>query len=132
MLPPLAFRYSALQPFARTLEGQRLSWKRDPAYTGSLSREDGLGGLELALGGGAVALGHFGEALTLAGVRALTLAFASGVGRRRYGRAGQKQGRGGDSERGTRLGIQLHDDLLDDFPMRECTPWHSGSFDHVR
>src|SRR5271169_1563182 len=102
---------------------------------------DGLAGLELALGGGAVALGHFSKALALAGiqtlagmvaafasalalagVRADAVAFARGIGRRRHGRTRQEQGCSGRCEGGTRLRIQLHDDLLDDSSMIEWTP----------
>jgi hypothetical protein len=53
-------------------------------------------------------------ALALAGVRTDAVAFASGVSRRRrYGRTREEQGCSGDSESSTRLGIQLHDDLLE-------------------
>src|ERR1700686_4354898 len=102
----------------------------------SANEEDSLGRLELALGGDAVALGHFREALPLAGIQALAgmvaalasalafagvcadaVAFARGVGRRRYGRTGQEQSCSGRCERSTGFGIQLHDDLLDDSSM---------------
>src|SRR5262249_60063780 len=83
-------------------------------------RSEALGRRELALGSGALVLGHFREALTLAGVLALAgvgsalaralalagvgahaLAFAGGIaGGGRQGGAGQEQGGGGDGESG--------------------------------
>ena len=98
---------------------------------------------ELRAHGGACLLGGRREALTLAGVLALAGARAAlagalalagvadhalagrGVGRRRpgrYDRAGEEQGCSGSCERRTGLGIQLHDDLLDDCLTTSVTP----------
>src|ERR1700722_10599258 len=137
MLPPLGCRRQPWRPL-RALSTMTLAYHGSgtrPA-PGPSTNSGRLGRLELALGGGAVALGHFREALPLAGVQALAgmvaalasalalagvradaVAFARGVGRRRYGRTGQEQGCSGRCERSTRFGIQLHDDLLDDSSM---------------
>src|SRR5437868_12699889 len=88
----------------------------------------------------ALLFGSRREALTLAGVLALagirralagTLALAGVAGhalacggsRARSGRddrAGEEQGRRGSRERRTGFGIQLHDDLLDDYLTTRC------------
>src|SRR3989442_1069402 len=107
---------------------------RGPAYTGPPIGPS-LGRRELALRRSTLFLGQLREPLTLAGVlalagigRALASALAlagiaghalalGGVRRRRHRRhhrTGEEQGGGGSGERRTGLGIQLHDDLLDD------------------
>src|SRR5262245_8006722 len=97
--------------------------------TGPLFRSRrSLGRRELALGGGALLLGHGREALALAGILALAgvrralaralalagvgahaLAFVGGIGGggRQRG-AGQEQGGGGGGKNGTGLGRHLH------------------------
>src|SRR5882757_2261838 len=72
---------------------------------GTLAGVQPLAGIRAALAG----------ALALAGVRGHALALG-GVCRARRGDdgAGEEQGGGGGCERGAGLGIQFHDDLLDD------------------
>src|SRR6185437_12268485 len=83
---------------------------------------------ELALGSGALALGHGREALTLAGVLALAgmvaaltgalalagvgadaVTFVSRIGRSRHGRTRQEKGGGGGGDSSTRLRSYFHD-----------------------
>src|SRR5437763_1580128 len=137
-------RHRRIRQSARDVHGNSAgpsSWLQN--YHGNGARHTGprsgsrpeLGRSELALGGGALVLGHFREALALArvlalagirgalagalalaGVGAHTLALTC-VGGRRAGRddsAGEEPCGGSGCERSTGLGIQLHDDLLDD------------------
>jgi len=81
----------------------------------------GLAGVQ-ALAGVRAALAG---ALALAGVDAHALALGGGVCARRsgrYDRAGEKQGGGSGRKRRAGLGIQLHDDLLDDCVTTNVTP----------
>src|SRR3978361_592271 len=72
---------------------------------GALAGIQALAGIRAALAG----------ALALAGVAGHALALRSiGGARRGDDGAGEEQGGGGGGERGAGLGIQLHDDLLDD------------------
>src|SRR6267142_921340 len=78
---------------------------------------------ELAANRCALLVGHRREALALAGVgsKALSVRRIRACRHGRDGSAGEKQSGSGCSERGTRFGIQLHDDLLDDWlPTKKC------------
>src|SRR5437763_12764820 len=144
-------RHRRIRQSARDVHGNSAgpsSWLQN--YHGNGARHTGprsgsrpeLGRSELALGGGALVLGHFREALALtrvlalagirgalagalalAGVGADALAFACGVGRGRNRRTSQQQRGGGGSDSSTRLGHHLHDHLLQ---KERCTACRLG------
>src|SRR4051812_29424165 len=109
------------------LHGAQIITEWGPGIPGPDPARPDLGRRELALGGSAFVLGHFREALALAGVLSLAgvrgalagalalagigadaLTFAGGVGHGRHGGAGQEQGGCGGGNGGAGLGCDLH------------------------